>query len=273
MKKKLKSAASSTWLSTYPAKEEFAETLRYFSRTLELLGVEVHLNTKVTADHLEHAGYDGIIIATGVVPRIPQIQGIDHQSVLTYSDVLKGVKPVGSTVAVIGAGGIGFDTAYFLTDVRSPSALDTDLFFKRWGIDPEVKTAGGLTNDIPKPQTAARRVYLLQRKSTKIGSDLGITTGWIHRIQLQQKNVTMLNGVGYEKIDNKGLHIRKADRSTLLEVDHIVVCAGQKSSRGIADALAGSNMPVYIIGGAREAARLDAKRAIAEGVQLATELN
>ena len=256
-----------------PGKEEFAETLRYFSRTLDLLGVEVHLNTKVTADHLEHAEYDGIIIATGVVPRIPHIQGIDHHSVLTYPDVLKGVTPVGATVAVIGAGGIGFDMAHFLTDTQSPADSDKDQFFKRWGIDPDVKTAGGLTKITLKPGMTARKVYLLQRKSTKIGADLGLTTGWIHRIQLQQKEVSMLNGVGYEKIDNKGLHISKADRSTLLEVDHIIICAGQESSRGLADALAGSSMPIYIIGGARDAGKLDAKRAITEGVQLATQLN
>ena len=149
-----------------PGKEEFAETLRYFSRTLDLLGVEVHLNTKVTADHLEHAEYDGIIIATGVVPRIPRIQGIDHHSVLTYPDVLKGATPVGPTVAVIGAGGIGFDMAHFLTDIQLPANSDKDLFFKYWGIDPEVKTAGGLTDITPKPGTTARKVYLLQRKST-----------------------------------------------------------------------------------------------------------
>jgi 2,4-dienoyl-CoA reductase (NADPH2) len=250
-----------------PGKEEFSETIRYYRRRLELTGVKVHLGTRVTAADL--TPYDEVVVATGVVPRVPAIEGIEHEKVLSYVDVVRRGRPVGSRVAVIGAGGIGVDVTEFLTHETSPT-LDLEAWKAEWGVgDPEL-LAGALAE--PKPEPSPRQVYLLQRKDSRIGAGLGKTTGWVHRAALKNKQVEQLRGVNYERIDDDGLHITfgpKRERPRVLDVDTVVVCAGQESVRDLADALRTTGKPVHIIGGADLAAELDAKRAIDQGTRLA----
>ena len=255
-----------------PGKAEFEETLRYFKRKLELTGVTVKLNTRVEASDLQD--FDEVIIATGIEPRTPPIPGIEHAKVLSYLDVLKHKKPVGEKVAIIGAGGIGFDVAEYLThEVDSSQELIASSkaeFFDEWGVDIQLDNRAGL-----KPAsevTAPRQVTLLQRKTSKVGAGLGKTTGWIHRTSLKHRNVEMVAGAQYEKFDDRGLHIRVGDEQQLLEVDNIVICAGQEPARALYDALQDSSVKVHLIGGADEAAELDAKRAIDQGSRLAAEL-
>lgn len=255
-----------------PGKEEFEETLRYFRHQISLLGVEVHLNTHAEAEHLIRNQFDIVVVASGITPRRPEIPGIDHPSVLTYIDVLWHKKPVGRKVAIIGAGGIGFDTAIYLTHDGRPSTTDRKTFLREWGIDPHLVHAGGLDPEGPKPSKTSRDIFLLQRKGSKIGAGLSKTTGWIHRAQLKQRSVTMLNAVHYERIDDQGLHIMRRDKKMVLSVDNIVLCAGQESERKLADALVDSGPSVHVIGGADVAAELDAKRAIDQGARLAAEL-
>jgi len=255
-----------------PGKEEFAETLRYYDRMLNLLGVEVHLNSVVTEAHLQNAGYDAVIVATGAMPRKPDIPGVDHPSVLSYLDVLREKKTVGKAVAVIGAGGVGIDIAHYLVGTHTASGPAGDDFFHTWGIDIEVAHPGGLSPRGPQTHATERRIFLLQRKSTKIGAGLGKTTSWIYRASLSRKGVSVLTGVTYEGIDNQGLHIRKNNRKKTLEVDTVVVCAGQEPCRDLVQALGNSQIPVHVIGGARDAKALDAKRAIAQGVRLGLEI-
>ena len=260
-----------------PGKEEFVETLRYFSRQIEITGVELRLNTKVEAKDLSEADFDEVIIATGVVPRDPKIPGQDHASVLSYIDVLKGDKPVGKRVAVIGAGGIGFDVSEFLVHGHVPGQPDPDQprpedFFRQWGVDMDLATRGGVEGQKPEFAKAAREVFLLQRKTSKPGSGLGKTTGWIHRTSLKQYGVQMLSGVSYERIDDQGLHVRIGEEVRCLEVDNIVICAGQLPRRELADALEQSGIKTHLIGGADVAAELDAKRAIDQGTRLAASL-
>lgn len=250
-----------------PGKEEFAETIRYYQRRLEVTGVKVHLGTRVAADEL--TGFDEVVLATGVAPRVPSLPGIDHPKVLSYVDVVKHGKPVGERVAVIGAGGIGVDVIEFLTHTDSP-ALDLDAWMAEWGVTDPEQAAGGLAT--PKPEPSPRQVYLLQRKKSGIGAGLGKTSGWVHRAALKAKRVEQLPGVTYERIDDDGLHITVDGTPRVLEVDTVVVCAGQEPVRDLADDLRAAGLPVHLIGGADVAAELDAKRAIDQGTRLAAAL-
>jgi 2,4-dienoyl-CoA reductase (NADPH2) len=253
-----------------PGKEEFYETLRYFARRIEITGVTLQLDTRVQAADL--AGFDEVVLATGIAPRTPPIEGIDHPKVLSYLDVLKYGKPVGRSVAVIGAGGIGFDVSEYLTHEGKSPSLDTAAFMKEWGVDMNVATAGGLAASGPQPHPSPRQVYLLQRKSSKVGEGLGKTTGWIHRASLQMKNVTMIPGVTYDKIDDAGLHVTIKGEPQVLAVDNVVICAGQDPLRELQQPLLDAGKPVHLIGGADVAAELDAKRAIDQGARLAASI-
>ncbi|GGJ91520.1 oxidoreductase [Pseudomonas matsuisoli] len=254
-----------------PGKEEFHETLRYFRRRLEVTGVELKLGTVATSAALQAAGYDEVILATGVVPRVPDIPGIDHSSVLTYTDTVLQRRPVGPRVAVIGAGGIGFDVAEFITRPGAITSLDREAFWREWGIDASLEARGGIAPAVH--EHARREVYLLQRKAGKVGANLGRTTGWIHRLGLQHRGVRMLNAVEYLKIDDAGLHIRVGDgEPQCLQVDSIIVCAGQEPLRELQADLERSGMSVHLVGGADVAAELDARRAIDQGSRLAASL-
>ena len=256
-----------------PGKEEFFETLRYFKRKLETTGVDVRLNSRVSADELVKGGFDEIILATGIVPRTPEIPGIDHPKVIGYLDAILERKPVGQKVAVIGAGGIGFDVSEYITHQGKATSLDRDAFWKEWGIDTALEARGGVAGVQPQPHPAAREVFLLQRKKSKVGDGLGKTTGWIHRTGLKNKKVQMLNSVEYLKIDDAGLHIRVADgQPQVLPVDTVIVCAGQDPLRELQQGLESAGQRVHLIGGADVAAELDAKRAINQGSRLAAEL-
>ncbi|MCD5992560.1 NADPH-dependent 2,4-dienoyl-CoA reductase [Pseudomonas sp. CDFA 602] len=257
-----------------PGKEEFSETLRYFKNKVQETGVDVRLGNRVSAKDLLAAGYDEVILATGIAPRTPAIPGIDHAKVLSYLDVILERKPVGHSVAVIGAGGIGFDVSEFLVHQGVATSLDRDAFWKEWGIDTTLEARGGVAGIKPQVHAPARQVFLLQRKSSKVGDGLGKTTGWIHRTGLKNKQVQMLNSVQYLKIDDAGLHIRIGEdgEEKLLPVDNIVVCAGQDPLRELYDELVGAGQSVHLIGGADVAAELDAKRAIDQGSRLAAGL-
>ncbi|MFI5730749.1 FAD-dependent oxidoreductase [Kribbella sp. NPDC051587] len=253
-----------------PGKEEFAETIRYYQRRLEITGVKVHLGRRASAEDL--AGFDEVILATGVVPRVPAIPGIDHPKVLSYVEVVREGKPVGGSVAVIGAGGIGVDVSEFLTTTESPT-LDLEAWKAEWGVADPTVTAGAL--GVPHPEASPRQVYLLQRKPGRIGAGLGKTTGWVHRAALKNKKVEQLRGVNYERIDDEGLHLTfgpKREKPRVLAVDTIVICAGQESVRDLAAVLADSGRPVHVIGGADVAVELDAKRAIDQATRLALTL-
>lgn len=256
-----------------PGKEEFHETLRYFAKKLKLSGVRMQLGQRVSADDLAAAGFDKVVLATGVLPRDLRIPGSDHPKVLSYIDVLKHQAPVGKRVAVIGAGGIGFDVAEFLTHEGKSPSLDTGLFAKEWGIDPSNSVRGGVAGVTPELPPLARDVFLLQRKTTKHGQDLGKTTGWIHRLSLKHRAVTMLGGVTYDKVDDAGLHYTdKKGAKHVLDVDHVVVCAGQVPLRELEAPLQSQGVTVFRIGGAEEAGELDAKRAIDQGARLAAQI-
>ncbi|WP_405851660.1 NADPH-dependent 2,4-dienoyl-CoA reductase [Streptomyces sp. NBC_00090] len=251
-----------------PGKEEFDETLRYFRVQLAERGVEVRLNTPVTAGDLD--GYDEVVVATGVSPRTPGIAGVDHPSVVSYLDVLRDGAPVGERVAIIGAGGIGFDVAEFLTDGGEGASQDPETYFRQWGVDTSYENRGGLR--APERTAPPRQVHLLQRKSTKVGAGLGKTTGWIHRTELKHRGVAMVAGVSYERIDDEGLHITIDGEAQLLPVDTIVLCAGQDPRRDLYEALVAAGRSAHLIGGADVAAELDAKRAIDQGTRLAAAL-
>ena len=255
-----------------PGKEEFNETLRYFKRMLALNRVTVKLNHNVTANEMKAGEYDSIVVATGVTPRIPDIPGIDHPMVCTYTQVLAEGKSVGRRAAIIGAGGIGFDVAEFITHSEGDTSQDGDAYLTAWGIDREYKHAGGLSPEGPAKTLTERQIYLLQRKETKIGKDLGKTTGWIHRATLKKRGVTMLNKVVYRKVDDQGLHILRDDELQVLAVDSVIVCAGQLSENGLYRTLKEADCRVYVIGGAERAVELDAKRAIDQGCRLAATL-
>ena len=256
-----------------PGKEEFYETLRYFNNRLKATGVEVKLNTRVGAAELIAGGFDEVILATGISPRLPAIDGIDHPKVLGYLDVLLERKPVGQKVAVIGAGGIGFDVSEFLTHQGPSTSLDREAFWNEWGIDLSLEARGGIAGVEPQVHAPAREVYLLQRKKSKVGDGLGKTTGWIHRAGLKSKNVQMLNSVDYLRIDDQGLHISIAGgEPKVLAVDNIVICAGQDPLRELHQDLVNAGQSVHLIGGADVASELDAKRAINQGSRLAAEI-
>jgi 2,4-dienoyl-CoA reductase (NADPH2) len=253
-----------------PGKEEFYETLRYYKKQIELHNVNLQLNTKVGVDDL--LDFDEIVVSTGIIPRKLKMEGIDNEKVLSYIDVLKHKKPVGKKVAIIGAGGIGFDTAEYLVHEGKSTSLDVDAFLKEWGIDPTNEARAGIEGIQPQPEASPREVYLLQRKDTKVGAGLGKTTGWIHRVALKNKNVKMINSVQYDKIDDQGLHVRIKDKPQVLEVDNVVICAGQVSNNALYEPLQAKGKSVHIIGGAFQAGELDAKRAIEQGAKLGAEL-
>ncbi|WP_028536773.1 FAD-dependent oxidoreductase [Paludibacterium yongneupense] len=253
-----------------PGKGEFAETLRYFRHRLASTGVEVRLGRRVDAGML--TGFDEVILATGIVPRRPPIAGIAHPKVLSYLDVLQHGRQVGASVAIIGAGGIGFDTAEFLAHAAVGAGDELAAFMREWGVDMTLGARGGLAAAGVAPAPAARKIYLLQRKSTRPGENLGKTTGWIHRASLTKKNVEMLSGVEYHRIDDEGLLISHNGVQRRLAVDSVVVCAGQEPERELLAPLLARGVKVHLIGGAAEAGELDAQRAIDQGTRLAAAI-
>ncbi|MGH8692735.1 MAG: FAD-dependent oxidoreductase, partial [Burkholderiales bacterium] len=260
-----------------PGKEEFHETLRYYRKKIELTGVKLHLNTPVNAQDLIKGKYDEVILATGVAPRDPKIkgqkEGEQRGQVLSYADVLLRDKPVGKRVAVVGAGGIGFDVSEFLVQGKHSPTLDLKEWMAEWGVTDPAKVRGGVTK--PAITAPERQVTMLQRKDSKPGAGLGKTTGWIHRAALKMKEVEMTGGVNYESISEKGLHIsfgEKREKPTVLECDSIVLCTGQEPHRELQEPLKTAGVSVHLIGGADVAAELDAKRAINQGSRLAARL-
>ena len=253
-----------------PGKEEFYETLRYFRNEVPMSGVKTQYNTRVGVDELVKGGFDEILLATGVTPRTPAIEGSDHPKVMSYLDVLRDKKPVGKAVAVIGAGGIGFDVSEFLTHEGESPALNLAKFNDEWGIDSTYAQRGGIK--APHLEKPPRQIYLLQRKTSKVGDGLGKTTGWIHRTSLKNRNVEMIAGVTYNKIDDAGLHISVGGKDVLLPVDNVVMCAGQEPMRELQAGLEAAGQKVTLIGGADVASELDAKRAIKQGTEVAAAL-
>ena len=250
-----------------PGKEEFHETLRYFRKQIDLTGVTLKLNKRVSAEDLTAAGFKQVVLATGVSPRVPDIEGIGHPKVVGYLDVLRDKCQVGTTVALIGAGGIGFDTAEFLLHTGISPSLDKAKFFAEWGVDTQYRSRGGLQAAVI--EKSPRKLFLLQRKTGKVGEGLGKTTGWIHRTSLKNRHVEMLNGVIYRKIDDAGLHITVDDKDMLIPADTVVLCAGQNPQRELQAELLEAGCSVHLIGGADQAVELDAKRAIKQGTELA----
>ncbi|QRN41612.1 MAG: NAD(P)-binding protein [Neisseriaceae bacterium] len=251
-----------------PGKEEFKESLRYFRRQLEVNHIKVHFNTHVTVEDIQSQGFDVIIVATGVKPRIPNIEGIDHPMVMTYVDAVLRRKKVGKRVAIIGAGGIGFDVAEFLTTDKSLT-LNLPEWEKEWGIDHSLTIPGFVTNPVVTP--SSREVYLLQRKAGSQGKTLGKTTGWVHKAAIIKKKVQQISGVQYNKIDDDGLHISFLDKTKIpqvLSVDNVVLCAGQISVNNLVEPLKALGIQVYVVGGADFAGELDAKRAIKQGMEV-----
>lgn len=255
-----------------PGKEEFYEAINYYSRQLEIRGVDLKLGVRAGIDELNR--FDEVVLATGVLPRTPAIDGVDHEIVLSYIDVLRGDAPVGKRVAIVGAGGIGFDVAEFLAhdshdEPVFPSAED---FSRQWGIDTSLEARGGVKNVAAEPEPLPREIWLLQRKTSKPGKGLGKTTGWIHRLSLRKRGVKMLAGVTYKRIDQHGLHVEQGGEEKFIEVDNVVICAGQTSLRELQEPLQSAGVKVHLIGGADLAVELDAKRAIKQGSELAAEL-
>ncbi len=253
-----------------PGKEEFYETLRYYQTMIDKTGVNLTLNQKVDADFLATQGFDEIIIAAGVTARKVTFEGSDHPKVVSYIDVLKRNVEIGDSVAIIGAGGIGFDVAEFLTHKGESTALNTKAFLKEWGVDDTYANGGALM--VAEPEPPARDVFLLQRSKGKLGGKLGKTTGWIHRSSLKKKRVKMIGQAQYNKVDDKGLHISIGGKPDVLPVDHVVICAGQEPLRTLHDQLEEKGITSHLIGGALEAGELDAKRAIKQGLLLANKL-
>ncbi len=252
-----------------PGKEEFNETLRYFRRMIAVRGVDLRLNTRVDAASLKAQGFDEVIVATGIEPRTPQIEGIDHPKVVGYIDAILGRKPIGRKVAIMGAGGIGFDVAELITHSGPSAALDIDVFAREWGIDFKNHPRGGVTGVKPQVARADREVTLMQRKTDAVGKYLGRTTGWTHRLTLQRRGVHMVGGVDYLRIDDSGLHTLVNGQPKLFDVDTIIVCAGQTSLRKLYDDLQGQGVKATLVGGAFEASELDAKRAIDQASRVA----
>ncbi|MEZ5009813.1 MAG: NADPH-dependent 2,4-dienoyl-CoA reductase [Chitinophagales bacterium] len=256
-----------------PGKEEFYETIRYFNKQIELTGVELRLNTKASAEDLIKENFDEIILATGVKPRNLNMPGIDHPKVLSYIEVLKDKKPVGDKVAVIGAGGIGFDVSEFLVHKGESTALNPEAFMKEWGVDMTNEARGGIDGVQPKPEPPAREITMMQRSKGKLGEGLGKTTGWIHRSSLKKhKKVAMLDAVEYVSIDDTGLNILRNGKPETIECDNVIICAGQVSLRELQAPLEAAGVKVHLIGGADVAAQLDAKRAIDQAARLAVEV-
>ncbi len=254
-----------------PGKEEFSETLRYFARMIELRGIELRLGTRVDAATIVAGGYDEVVVATGIEARRPDIPGIDHRMVVSYIDAILNRRPIGKAVAIIGAGGIGFDVAELVSHAGRSGAIDIDVFAKEWGIDFAHHPRGGVTGVAPEVAKADRVVYLLQRKPEAPGRTLGRTTGWTHRMTLARRGVQMIGAVEYLKIDDAGLHTRVAGEPRLFAVDTVIVCAGQTSQRTLYDELKQRGVDAVLLGGACEAAELDAKRAIDQACREAAQ--
>ena len=250
-----------------PGKEEFYETLRYYRRMIDVTGVTLQLNHVVTADGLQ--AFDEVILASGIEPRRPPIEGIDHPSVLTYLDVLRDKAPVGNRVAIVGCGGIGFDTAMYLSQPGEPTSQNIADFCVEWGIDTSLKQAGGLRPEGPHLPRSPRQIVMLQRKASKPGDGLGKTTGWIHRATLLARGVKMIPAVSYQRIDDDGLHLLIGGEPQILKVDNVIICAGQEPRRELAEPLYAAGKTVHLIGGCDVAMELDARRAIAQGTRLA----
>lgn len=253
-----------------PGKEEFNETIRYFEKQIEITGVNLKLNTPATVDALN--GFDEVIIASGVTPRIPDIKGIDHPKVLSYPDVLRDGKAVGDKVAIIGAGGIGVDTAQFITQVGISAALDIPTFLEEWGITQDLNERGGLSPEGKKLHPPAREVTIFKRSAGKVGVASSKTTAWIHREELKHRGVKIVQGVEYSHIDDDGLHYLEDNEPKTANVDTVILCSGQNPVRELVEGLAAANISHHIIGGADVAAELDAKRAIKQGTELAAAL-
>lgn len=249
-----------------PGKEEFYETIRYFGKQIELTGVQLKLGTRVSAETLNTGDFDEVVLATGIAPRLPEIEGVDHEKVLGYIDVIRDKKPVGKKVAVIGAGGIGFDVSEYLSHSGDATSQNIPAFMKEWGVDMSLQARGGIEGVKAEVTESPREIYLLQRKKSKVGAKLGKTTGWIHRTGLKNKGVNMIPSCTYQKIDDQGLHIEVAGEARILDVDNVIVCAGQDPLRELVEGL---NKPYQLIGGADVASELDAKRAIDQGTRQA----
>ena len=255
-----------------PGKEEFYETLRYYSVMIEKHGITLKLGKRVDADMLKDEAFDEVIIATGIKPRVPELPGIDHAKTVSYIDVINQKAEVGKKVAIMGAGGIGFDVAELITHQGKSGALDIDIFAKEWGVDFKNHPRGGVTGVEPLVAKNDREVTLLQRKTSAVGKGLGKTTGWTHRITLQRRGVKMVSGVEYQKIDDAGLHLVVNGQPDIMDVDTVIICAGQLPLRTLHDDLSAANISSHLIGGAFEAGELDAKRAIKQATELALEL-
>jgi len=252
-----------------PGKEEFYETLRYYRRMIDKLGITLRLNTRADAAALQAEGFDEVVVATGIEPRRPALPGIDHAMVVPYIDAILGRKPIGKRVAIMGAGGIGFDVAELVTHQGTSAAVDIDIFAREWGIDFKNHPRGGVTGVVPQVAKADREVWLMQRKADALGKNLGRTTGWTHRATLTRRGVHMVSGVEYLKIDDAGLHALVNGEPKLFEVDTVIVCAGQTSLRTLYDELSARGVKTSLAGGAFEAGELDAKRAIDQASRLA----
>jgi 2,4-dienoyl-CoA reductase (NADPH2) len=252
-----------------PGKEEFNETLRYFAQRLQVLGVELRLNTRVTSAQLNAEKFDAVALATGIIPREPRIEGIDHAMVHSYADVISGKVQVGKRVALIGAGGIGFDVAEFLSHGKATPSQDIPVFMREWGVDMTMAARGGIEGVNADLEASPRQIFLLQRKQSRIGANLGKTTGWIHRLGLMKRHVQMLAGCDYQRIDDEGLHLTVNGEPRVLAVDNIVICAGQEPLQELMPSL---EMPCQLVGGANIAAELDAKRAINEATRAALKV-
>ncbi len=255
-----------------PGKEEFYETIRYFGKQIELHNVHLKLNTRVTAEDLMQGDFDEIILATGISPRVPRINGIEHEKVLNYIDVLKLKKPVGKRVAVIGAGGIGFDLSEYLTHEGESTSQNIDAWLEEWGIDKSLEARSGIEGVEKHIHPASREIFMFKRSKGKFGGNLGKTTGWIHRANLKKKNVQFINEVQYTKIDDEGLHYTQKEEQKVLPVDNVIICAGQLPFKELLEPLQAKGANVHVIGGADVAAELDAKRAIDQGSRLAAGL-
>lgn len=253
-----------------PGKEEFNETLRYFRAELPRAGVDLRLGSWIDAQELIEGDFDEVVLATGIVPRALELDGADHPKVVTYLQVLREEVSLGTRVAIVGAGGIGFDVAEFVTQEGTSASLDVAKFYEHWGVDPTFEASGGA---VPAhPHSSERQVYLLQRKASKVGAGLGVTTGWIHRAELAARGVKTMSGVAYVRVDDSGIHLVVDGEPVTLEVDNVIVCAGQESQRGLLADLNAAGVTAHLIGGADVASELDAKRAIHQGVTLAAAI-
>ena len=252
-----------------PGKEEFEETLRYYRRMIEVLGIELRLGVRADAASLAAEGFDEVLVATGIEPRVPELPGIDHPKAVSYVDAILGRREIGRKVAIMGAGGIGFDVAELITHAGTSAALDVDVFAAEWGIDFTNHPRGGVTGVEPRIISSGRDVTLLQRKTEGLGRSLGRTTGWTHRLTLVRRGIKMIGGVEYLKIDDEGLHALVGGLPQLFDVDTVIVCAGQLPLRGLYDDLVARGIKAELAGGAFEATELDAKRAIDQASRLA----